>query len=100
MDLKTYYSRISEVEASIESPDVVIVSVDDDPIRVGVRTEVPKRIAARMIAEGKARLATPEEAERFHRSRREAIRAGVPSGIQHRSPIVPAVDRITEGPRK
>jgi len=36
--------------------------------RAGVKTQVPRALAARMIVEEKADLATPEEAEEFRAS--------------------------------
>jgi hypothetical protein len=40
----------------------------------GVFTEVPRRIAAKLIAEGRARVATEEESAQFHEGHREAKR--------------------------
>ena len=58
MDLREYYRKIRAVEAEIGEEAVVVVCA-------GVMTEVPKALAARLIAERKAELAAPEEAARF-----------------------------------
>lgn len=79
MDLKGYYRKIREVEESIEQPHVVISShATGDGGREGVMTEVTRANSARMIVEGKARLATPEESAAFYdrvKAAREAIEA-------------------------
>jgi hypothetical protein len=72
MDLRGYWERIRNIEASIPDASVVVVSADTpDGGRRGVKTDVPRGVAARLIAGGKAALASPEEAEEF-RARVEA----------------------------
>jgi len=76
MDLKVFYRRLREIEASIPEAHAVVVSKETpDGGREGVRTEVPRAVAARMAAEGKARLATAEEAAEFRGQVAEAKRA-------------------------
>ena len=54
---------------------MVLVSLETpDGGRPGVRTEVPRRIAAKLIVEGGARLATTEEAHDFQEQKAEAKR--------------------------
>ena len=66
MDLRDFFRTMREIEAQIEDEHVVVASLaTGDGGKAGVRTEVPRKLAARMIAEGKARLATAEEAEAF-----------------------------------
>jgi hypothetical protein len=75
MELKVYYQKIRQVETSIAEPDVVVVSNEtSDGGRAGVRTEVPRRLAAKMVVEGKARLATEEEAAEHREELREGAR--------------------------
>lgn len=67
MDLKTYYQRIREFAAGIPGESAVIVSLaTPEGGRAGLLTEVPKEVAARMLADGIASLAGEEEAARFH----------------------------------
>jgi hypothetical protein len=62
MDLRAYYQKIRKIEAGIELPAAVIVSRETpEGGKPGVRTEVPRRVAARLVVEEKADLATPEE---------------------------------------
>ena len=62
MDLRDFYKRIREIEATIDSAFTLVVSHDTaDGGKAGVMTEAPRAIAARLIAEGRARMATPDE---------------------------------------
>ena len=75
MDMRAFYQKLKQIEESISEPHVVIVSNETgDGGRAGVMTETPKSVAARMIAEGNARLATKEESESFREKALEAKR--------------------------
>jgi hypothetical protein len=75
MDLQAYYKKIRALEENMKDPSVVLVSLETpDGGREGVRTEAPRRIAARMIVEGGARLATAGEAREFQEQKAEAKR--------------------------
>ena len=72
MDLRSYYTRIRETEETLTGEHIVVVSLKtSEGGKAGVRTEVTRGIAARLIAEGRARVATDEEATEF----REAMQA-------------------------
>jgi hypothetical protein len=75
MDTKIYYSKIREIEQSLTEPSVVLVSQETpDGGRAGVRTEAPRRLAAKMIVDGSARLATAEEIREFETHKAQAKR--------------------------
>jgi hypothetical protein len=58
MDLRAYYQNMRKIEAGITEPVVVIVSRETpDGGKAGVKNEVTRAVAARMIAEGRAELA-------------------------------------------
>ncbi len=87
MDLKAYYRKLREIEAGIAEEYPVVVSHETaDGGRAGLRSEVPRAVAARMIVEGKARLATPEESEEYRaelaEARRQAEQAAAASRVQ------------------
>jgi hypothetical protein len=66
MDLLAYYEKIRKIEALIEAAFVVVTSrATPDGGRAGVKTELPRAVAARLIADGKADLANPEETAQF-----------------------------------
>lgn len=72
MDLRAYYRKIRTIEAGISEPVVVIISREtSDGGKSGIRTDVLREVAARLIAEDKADLASPEQAAQF-RSKVEA----------------------------
>ncbi|MGE5486595.1 MAG: hypothetical protein ACM3ZB_02095, partial [bacterium] len=52
----------------------VVSLATSDGGKEGIRSEVPRAVAARLIVERRARLATPEEAEAFREEMREAQR--------------------------
>lgn len=73
MDLKAYYQKLRQIEASLPEADVIVVSLGTpDGGRAGLSTEVPRTIAARLVAEGSARLATEDEAQKHREQHAEA----------------------------
>ena len=72
MDLRAYYRKIRETEALLEGDDIVVVSlVTSEGGKAGVLTEAPRGIAAKLIAEGRARVATSEEQLEFMEKQEE-----------------------------
>jgi hypothetical protein len=66
MDLRAYYQKIRKLEATISDPFVVITSLETaDGGKPGVKTDVPKFLAARLIVEDRAEMASPEETMLF-----------------------------------
>ena len=76
MDLKRYYQKIREVESTILDAYTVVVSIETpDGGKAGAFTEVLRRVAAKMVVDGVAKLASKEEAERLREAQAEAQRA-------------------------
>lgn len=73
MDLTSYYIKMREQQAIIadEYPVIVSHATSDGGIK-GRMTEVTKRIAARLIVEGMARLANALETSNFHNLKQQA----------------------------
>ncbi len=89
MELKTYYRKLREIESTVPDPYVVVVSKETpDGGRAGVLTETPRRIAARMIMDGSARLSTEEEAAAFRAEAAEAQRKAAREAAAHRVQVV------------
>src|ERR1035438_7013034 len=66
MDLRAYYQKVREAEAALPTPQVVVASLaTPDGGKPGVVTEVPTPIAARMVVELSARVATNVEIQAF-----------------------------------
>ena len=74
MDLRTWYKKVRDAEAGLTGEHFVMVSLaTSEGGNEGVRTEVPRSIAARLIAETRARVASEEEAREFHEANRLAL---------------------------
>ena len=85
MDVRAYYKKIRKMEAEITEPYVVVVSRETpDGGKPGVRTDVPRSLAAKLIVEDQATLASPEETAQFRadteRQCQEVERLEPPSG--------------------
>jgi hypothetical protein len=66
MDLRQFYKKIRDVEVAIPERFPFVVSLETaDGGKPGVITEAPRYQAARMIVEGRARLASEEEKQVF-----------------------------------
>ena len=73
MDLRSYYRKVREADATLTGEDIVLVSLETtEGGRAGVRTEAPRPIAAKLIAELRARVATPDEVLEFREAQRAA----------------------------
>jgi len=73
MEMRAYYAKIRQVEDTIAEPWVVVISneTDDGGVR-GHATEVSRAAAARLIVDGKARLAEPVETDKYRSDAEEA----------------------------
>jgi hypothetical protein len=77
MDVRVYYQKLRKIEAAILEPFVVIMSRETpDGGKPGVKTDVARSLAAKLIVEDQAVLANPEETAQFRaetdQRRREA----------------------------
>ena len=77
MDLRQYFKKIKDTEASIEEEYPVIVSLEtSDGGRPGVATEVARQEAARAIVENRGVLASEEQKKAYYaqvEARRKAV---------------------------
>ena len=66
MDLQVYYQKIREMETKITDEFPLMVSVEtSDGGKGGTKTEVPRRLAAKLLVEGQARLASKDELKAY-----------------------------------
>ena len=87
MEIRAYYQKLRQAEATLTEAHAVMVSLaTPDGGRAGVLTETPKAVAAKLIVDGGARVATPEEAAEFReqmtKARLLAEQAAAASRIQ------------------
>ena len=74
MNLKAYFHKIRALEAEISEPHVVVISLEtSDGGKPGRLTEVAKADAARLVVEGRARLATPDETASYRKAQLHAL---------------------------
>jgi hypothetical protein len=95
MDLKLYYQKIRELETKLEDEFPIIVSRESaDGGKEGTRAEVPRRVAAKMVVEGLARVATPEEAKKYRDAVEERRKAAEQTAAASRLQltVISAVD--------
>jgi uncharacterized Fe-S cluster-containing radical SAM superfamily enzyme len=66
MDLRMFYQKLRRLEQEIVDPNVIVVSHETpDGGRAGQKVEVSRSNAARLVLEGRARLATSDEAVEY-----------------------------------
>src|ERR1051325_7119964 len=66
MDMRIYYRKVHEIEQQLTEAWVVVKSLEtQDGGKGGVLTEVSRRNAAILITDGKAQLASTDEAQEF-----------------------------------
>jgi len=74
VDIRVYFQKLREVERSIASPFVFVMSNETgNGGKAGICTEVKREVAARLIVSGKARLATEAEVQE-HLAEQERLR--------------------------
>ncbi len=87
MDLKAYYRKVRKTEEKIDGPDAIVVSCQTpDGGRAGVMSEVPKRMAAQLMVDGRACLAGEDVAaayrEELKTARQKALDARVADRVR------------------
>ena len=75
MDLQVYYQKIRETETSIADAFPLVVSMETaDGGKGGTKTEVARRLAAKLLVEGMVRLASKDEVKAYRDAAGEAKR--------------------------
>jgi hypothetical protein len=104
MDLQAYYQKIREMESKMADEYPLVVSMDTaDGGKSGRMTEVPRRLAAKLLVEGQVRLASKEEAKAHRESAAEAHRlaeqAATAAKVQLTVLSTAELDRLRSGAR-
>ena len=98
MDLRDFFKRIREIEGTIEGAYAILVShATSDGGKAGVTTETPRNIAARLIAEGRARMATPDEIAAHQETIRLAVEAADKAALADRVQVALVSEADLEG---
>jgi uncharacterized Fe-S cluster-containing radical SAM superfamily enzyme len=73
MDLRLFYQKLRKIEQEITDPHVLVVSHEtSDGGRAGQKSEVSRGNAAKLILEGRARLAGVEEVAGYRAAMEQA----------------------------
>lgn len=76
MDMRIYYNKIRQTEQTITADWPIVMSLETpEGGKADVPSEVSRRNAARLIVEGRARIATPDETKEYRASVQQAKRA-------------------------
>ena len=101
MNLREYYNEIRAQEAAIPEEFVLVIS-EPTPNggKAGIVTEVARKMAAKMVVEKLARLATDEESTRFRSEDRERQRQKEESEHQERLRMTMLADKELQAVKK
>jgi hypothetical protein len=76
VDLRLYFHKVRTIEATIPGEHAVVVSLETpDGGREGRLTEVAREVAAKLVVQGKVRLANEDETAQFKTAARTAKKA-------------------------
>ena len=93
MDLKQYFRKLRETEDSLTEPYLVIVSLEtSDGGKAGSMCEVPRTVAAKMIVERRATLASIEQKELFFQQQEAAKKAAEKAELARRVQVAIIAD--------
>ncbi len=93
MDVKQYFRKIREIEGSLTEPYPIVVSLEtSDGGKAGAVCEVPRAVAAKLIVERRAALATVEEKELFFQQQEAAKRAAEKAELARRLQVAIIAD--------
>ena len=87
MDVKQYYRKINEVQTGLNDKYPIVISLEtSDGGKAGVVSEVSRSVAAKLIVEGRAVLASQAEIENYRNeqivARRSAEKAELAKRLQ------------------
>jgi hypothetical protein len=87
MDVKQYYRKVNEVEMGLKDKYPMVISLETaDGGKAGIVSEVSRTLAAKLIVEGRAALASEVEIERYRNeqaaTKRSAERAELAKRLQ------------------
>ena len=93
MDVKQYFRKMREIEESLTEPYPVVVSLETpDGGKAGSICEVPRVVAAKMILERRANLASIEQKELFFQQQEAAKKAAEKAELARRVQVAILAD--------
>ncbi len=93
MDVKQYFRKVREIEDSLTEPYPVVISLEtSDGGKAGMVCEVPRSVAAKMILERRATLASIEQKEFFFQQQEAAKKAAEKAELARRVQVAIIAD--------
>ena len=93
MDVKQYFRKMREIENTLTEPYPVVVSLEtSDGGKAGTVCEVPRSVAAKMILERRATLASDEQKELFFQQQEAAKKAAEKAELARRLQVAIIAD--------
>ena len=93
MDVKQYFRKMREIEESLTESYPVVVSLEtSDGGKAGTLCEVPRLVAAKMILERRAALASVEQKELFCQQQETAKRVAEKEELARRVQVAIIAD--------
>jgi hypothetical protein len=93
VDIKQYFRKIREIEGSLTEPYPVVFSLEtSDGGKAGLACEVPRAVAAKMIVERRAALASVEEKELFFQQQEAAKKVAEKAELARRVQVAIIAD--------
>lgn len=100
MDIRVYFQKVREMEASITDPYVVVVSLETpEGGKPGCMTEVSRTAAAQLIVDAKGRLATGAERSAFYKSAQDALSAAEEERLAGKIQLTVVSDSSVRSPK-
>ena len=97
MDVKQYFKKIREIESTLGDPFPLVVSLETaNGGKAGAPCEVSRSVAAQLIVEGRAALATDEQKTRFRQQEEAARRAAEKAELARRIQVAIVTDSEIE----
>ncbi|MBV8809561.1 MAG: hypothetical protein JO033_12885 [Acidobacteriaceae bacterium] len=93
MDLRRYFRKMREVEAELTEQYPMVVSLETpDGGKPGLVSEVAREVAAKMIVEGKAALATETERDAYRKAQANSKAAAQKAELARRLQVAIVAD--------
>jgi hypothetical protein len=100
MDLRLFFKKLDETEQMIETDHLVITSLaTPDGGKEGVTREVTRKVAARLIVEGRARRATDSECAQYRTAVERAVTAAEQERLANKVQVTVVADPDGRGIR-
>jgi hypothetical protein len=93
MDVKQYFRRLREIEESFIDRYPVVISLETpDGGKAGLLAEMSRSVAAKMILEGRAVLATPEQKAAYYEHQEATKKAAEKADLARRVQVAIIAD--------